>query len=98
MGVSLPQAHLTWETKSWEAGGKTYSHHRPTLEISGSPKRSRFDPVLLSTASFMASLEMKRWCATVCPAWREGWFAAGCHDLGYNLDWWAADWSTRARL
>ena len=41
---------------------------------------------------------MKRWCATVCPIWREGWFGAGCRDLGYNIDWWQADWSTRAYL
>jgi hypothetical protein len=41
---------------------------------------------------------MKRWCATTCPVWREGWFAAGCRDLGYNLDWWEANWSTRAYL
>jgi hypothetical protein len=30
--------------------------------------------------------------------WREGWFAAGCRDLADNLDWWEADWSTRAYL
>src|SRR5260370_30149762 len=41
---------------------------------------------------------MKRWCATVSPLWREGWFAAGCHDLAWNLDWWEANWSTRAYL
>ena len=95
---SLPQTHLSWKTKTWEAGGKTYSHHRPILDVPNSSKRSRFDPALLSTASFRASLEMKRWCATACPVWREGWFAAGCRDLGYNLDWWEANWSTRAYL
>jgi hypothetical protein len=41
---------------------------------------------------------MKRWCAIVNPHWSEGWFAAGCRDLGGNLDWWQADWSTRAYL
>jgi hypothetical protein len=95
---SLPQMYLTWKTKTWEAGGKTYSHHRPILDVPNSSKKSRFHPALLSTASFRASLEMKRWCATTCPVWREGWFAAGCRDLGYNLDWWEANWSTRAYL
>ncbi len=95
---SMPQMYLNWKTKTWEAGGKTYSHHRPILDLPSSSKRNRFDPALLSTASFGASLEMKRWCATACPVWREGWFAAGCRDLGYNLDWWAANWSTRAYL
>jgi hypothetical protein len=41
---------------------------------------------------------MMRWCATVCPLWREGWFARGCRELGYNIDWWEANWSTRAYL
>jgi hypothetical protein len=95
---SLPETHLTWKTKRWEAGGQAYLHHYPILEVRGSPKESRFDPALLSTASFRTSLEMKRWCATVCPVWREGWFAAGCRDLGFNLDWWEANWSTRAYL
>jgi hypothetical protein len=95
---SFPQVNLTWNTKTWEAGGKTYSHHRPIVEIPNWSQRNRFDPVLLSLASFSASLEMKRWCATVCPMWREGWFAAGCRDLGFNLEWWEANWSTRAYL
>ena len=94
----LPQPHLTWNKETWVASGHTYSHHRLVLEVPESAKRSRFNPILLSTASFRASLPMKRWCATVCPAWREGWFAAGCHDLGFNLDWWEANWSTRAYL
>jgi hypothetical protein len=98
VGGSLPDTILTWKKKSWEASGQTYSHHYLILEVRGSPKLSRFDPALLSTARFGASLEMKRWCATVCPAWREGWFAAGCRDLGDNLDWWEAKWSTRAYL
>jgi hypothetical protein len=93
-----PEPHLTWKTKSWQASGRSYSHHYAVLEVPGSPKPNRFDPALLSTVSFGASLEMKRWCATVCPAWREGWFAAGCRDLAYNLEWWQADWSTRAYL
>jgi len=95
---SFPQANLAWNKKTWEAGGKTYSHHRPVPKIPNSSQRNRFDPVLLSMASFSSSLEMKRWCVTVCPRWREGWFAAGCHDLGFNLDWWEANWSTRAYL
>ena len=61
-------------------------------------KGGRFDPALLSIAHFRASLEMRRWCATVSPVWREGWFAAGCRDVGHNLDWWTADWSARAYL
>jgi hypothetical protein len=95
---ALPELHLTWKTKIRQASGRSYSHHYAVVEVPGSPKPSRFDPALLSTLSLGASLEMKRWCATVCPVWREGWFAAGCRDLAYNLDWWQADWSTRAYL
>jgi hypothetical protein len=95
---SLPQTKLAWETRSWESGGQTHSYHELTLNVPNSSKRSRFDPALLSTVSFGASLEMKRWCATGCPVWREGWFAAGCRALGNNLDWSSADWSTRAYL
>jgi len=94
----LPRPQLVWDKKTWVASGRTYFHHRLVREAPDAPKPSRFDPVLLSMASFRASLAMKRWCASVCPAWREGWFAAGCHDLAYNLDWWEADWSTRAYL
>jgi hypothetical protein len=98
MDRALPETRVTWHTNTWEASGKTYSHHRAIVEIPNAPKPSRFDPALLSTLSFRASLEMKRWCATVCPVWREGWFAAGCRDLSSNLDWWEADWSTRSYL
>ena len=95
---ALPELHLTWKKKEWQARGKSYSHNYAVVGARGSPEPNRFDPALLSTVSFGASLEMKRWCATVSPVWREGWFAAGCRDLAYNLDWWQADWSTRAYL
>jgi len=98
MSDARQEMHLSWKTKSWEVAGKTYFHHEPALTLPNSLKPSRFDPARLSMVSFFASLEMKRWCATVCPVWREGWFAAGCRDLGYNIDWWQADWSTRAYL
>ena len=97
-GGALPETRLTWATKTWEASGKTYSHHRAIVDVPNAPEPGRFDPAMLSTVSFHGSLEMKRWCATVCPVWPEGWFAAGCRDLAYNLDWWEADWSTRAYL
>jgi hypothetical protein len=89
---------LAWQTKRWEASGHTYSHHEPALVLDPPTTPSRFEPAMLSTAHFAASLEMRRWCATVCPVWREGWFAAGCRDLGMNIEWWQADWSTRAYL
>jgi hypothetical protein len=90
--------HLTWKKKTWEASGKTYSHNDPILEVKGERRQDLWDPLVLSTANLTVSLEMKRWCATVCPLWREGWFAAGCRELGFNLDWWYANWSTRAYL
>ena len=89
---------LVWKRRSWEAQGRTYFHHQPTLETEGLSKPDRFNPAGLTTASFRSTLEMKRWSATVSPHWREGWFAAGCCDLGNNLDWWEANWSTRAYL
>jgi hypothetical protein len=101
-GVGMSDARqemdLSWKTRSWVVDGKTYFHHNPILILPNSPKPDRFDPAGLSMVTFSASLEMKRWCATVCPVWREGWYAAGCHDLGNNIDWWEANWSTRAYL
>jgi hypothetical protein len=95
---TLPRLHLSWNVKSWEFESKTYRHHEPILEVLDSRPRSRFDPVILSTAGGRVSLEMLRWCATVCPLWREGWFAGGCRELGDNINWWEANWSTRAYL
>jgi len=89
---------VDWKKRSWVVQGQTYSHCEPLLKTEGLPEPSRFDPAGLTTAKFGASLEMKRWCATVSPHWCEGWFAAGCRDLGYNIDWHSADWSTRAYL
>jgi hypothetical protein len=98
-GAASPaRMRLVWKKRSWEAQGQTYFHHEPTLETEGLPKPSRFDPAALTTTSFRCTLEMKRWCATVSPHWLEGWFAAGCRELGSNLDWWEANWSTRAYL
>jgi hypothetical protein len=98
-GGPVPERiRLVWKKRSWEVEGRKYSYHQPLLETEGFPKPSRFDPAGLTTAHFGATLEMKRWCATVNPHWCEGWFAAGCRDLGSNLEWWQADWSTRAYL
>lgn len=98
-GASIPEHMLVvWKKKTWEASGRTYSYRYPLLEARDLPNLGRFDPAALTTAHFSATLEMKRWCATVNPHWSEGWFAAGCRDLGGNLDWWHADWSTRAYL
>lgn len=98
-GGGIPERMLiVWKKKTWEAGGRKYSYHYPLLEVNDLPNPSRFDPAGLTTAHFSATLEMRRWCATVNPHWSEGWFAAGCRDLGGNLDWWHADWSTRAYL
>jgi Family of unknown function (DUF6493) len=98
-GGALPiRMRLVWKKRSWEVQGRTYCYYQPLLETEGLPKPSRFDPAGLTTAHFGATLEMKRWCATVNPHWSEGWFAAGCRDLGSNLDWWQANWSTRAYL
>jgi hypothetical protein len=92
------QMRIIWKKKTWEASGRTYSHHYPLLEVKELPNPSRFDPAGVTTAHFSSTLEMKRWCATVNPHWSEGWFAGGCRDLGGNLEWWQADWSTRAYL
>jgi hypothetical protein len=98
-GGTVPQdMRIIWKKKSWEASGRTYSHHYALLEMEELPNASRFDPAALTTVHFNGTLEMKRWCATVNPHWPEGWFAAGCRDLGGNLEWWHADWSTRAYL
>ena len=98
-GGAVPEKiQLIWKKKSWEASGRTYSYHYPLLEVHELPNPSRFDPAGLTTAHFSSTLEMKRWCATVNPRWPEGWFAAGCRDLGGNLERWHADWSTRAYL
>jgi hypothetical protein len=92
------RTRLVWNKRTWEVQGKTYAYHQALLETEGSPPSSRFDPAALTAAAFRSTLEMKRWCATVSPRLCEGWFAAGCRELGSNLEWWEADWSTRAYL
>ena len=98
-GNTVPERmRVVWKKRSWEVERRKYSYYQALLETEGLPKPSRFDPAGLTTAHFEATLEMKRWCATVSPHGRDGWFAAGCRDLGSNLDWWEANWSTRAYL
>jgi hypothetical protein len=89
---------IRWKKRTWEASGSMYSHHVPSLVTEHLGTVNRFTPGLLSLAQCRESLEMKRWSASVCPHWREGWFAAGCRDLGYNIDWWEANWAHRAYL
>lgn len=91
-----PRLWISWLERSWTVEGKTYSHFDPALGSEGLPAPSRFEPAALTCALLPASLAMARWCATVSPRWREGWFAAGCRDVGDNIDWHQADWSTRA--
>lgn len=93
-----PHLRLVWSKETWTVDGKTYSYYSPALEGKGLPAPSRFEPAALTPYSFFATPEMKRWCATVSPRWLEGWFAAGCRDLGANIDWHEANWSTRAYL
>lgn len=98
-GCDAPvRSKIVWKKSSWEVDRRTYVHWKPTLEIEGVGEPSRFEPAALTLARLDEPLEMKRWCATVSPRWREGWFAAGCCHLGDNLNWHGADWSTRAYL
>jgi len=39
-----------------------------------------------------------RYAATVLPSSLESFFAAGCREIGNNLDWWEAQWQNRAYL
>jgi hypothetical protein len=89
---------LVWNKKTWEVKERTYHYYHTSLETDGLPKPSRFDPAALTAATLSVTPQMKRWCATVSPRWLEGWFAAGCRELGGNIEWWQADWSTRAYL
>jgi hypothetical protein len=41
---------------------------------------------------------VRAWAATVWPAGRESWLAAGALELCRNLDWWEARWGNRAYL
>lgn len=96
--AKLPQPRVTWTRRTWEVQGQTYAHYEPALAISNQRKASRFDPLSLATARPIQSPEMLRWCATVCPVWREGWYAAGCRAIGDNLNWDSALWANRAYL
>jgi hypothetical protein len=93
-----PRMEIRWRKRTWQASGTTYSHCSPSLVVEDSQPETRFSTCRLSLARLEASLEMRRWCTLVCPHWREGWFAAGCRDLGDNLDWWEARWANRAYL
>lgn len=89
---------LTWRKRTWEIQGQTYSHHEPSLLLAQTRPASRFDPAWLTLAKLRGSPELFRWCATVCPVWREGWFAAGCREIGFNLNWDSAIWANRVYL
>jgi len=87
---------VIWSKRTWEWESRTYSHVTGSLDRGGGDRAPT--PEVLAMATLWASLECKRWCATFDPYGIEGWFAAGCCELGGNLDWWQADWSTRAYL
>ena len=52
-------------------------------------------PAALTAAPGSQDAGMLRWCATVWPANRDGWFAAGALALARNLDWDSAQWENQ---
>lgn len=94
-----PTLRLQWKRRNWwTPEGKTVYHHKPSLDVANLDAPGRFAPEGLTFRPIRSSVEMKRWCSTVDPHAMERWFAAGCVELGDNIDWWEADWSTRAYL
>lgn len=89
---------LRWIRKTFEAYGK--EHERWDVEMESWP-RMEMDaalPAALTAAPGSQDAGMLRWCATVWPANRDGWFAAGALALARNLDWDSAQWENRAYL
>ncbi|MBS1826718.1 MAG: hypothetical protein JST93_15485 [Acidobacteria bacterium] len=55
-------------------------------------------PAALTAVPGVFDASMLRWCATVWPAHREEWFAAGALAIGRNLEWESAEWGNRVYL
>ena len=70
----------------------------PKLQMDAWPPPSRFEPARLTAIDVTSWVEMTRWCSTVSPRWRDGWFSAGCCAIASNIDWWEACWANRVYL
>lgn len=107
-------ARYEWrvETRSHEAGGKTYTNHDLLIETQPVPPEvpsSRL-AVLRHPPKPNARKHYRWWSfagidegairysATILPSDREAFFAEGARAIGNNLDWWEAQWQNRAYL
>lgn len=88
--------HLVWIGSAVAYNPLLCSHQRTHME--GWPPPSRFEPARLSAVDVAGWTEMTRWCSTVSPRWRDGWFSAGCCAIASNIDWWEACWANRVYL
>lgn len=89
---------LRWFTKTFEVLGKPVRRVQVEMESWPNPEMDSARPAALTAVPGTLDPAMLRWCATVWPANREAWFAAGSLALARNLDWDSPVWANRVYL
>ncbi|RTQ36606.1 hypothetical protein EJP69_02350 [Variovorax gossypii] len=95
-------ARCTWSVSSRSStyDGKTYVHHDFLLASVAVHQDTPHALVAVRRAGIEGDYDeaLLRYAATVLPSSLESFFAAGCREIGNNLDWWEAQWQNRAYL
>ncbi len=89
---------LRWFTKTYEVLGKPLRRVQAELESWPGAEMDCAKPAALTAVPGTQDPAMLRWCATVWPAHREAWFAAGSLALARNLDGESPTWANRIYL
>lgn len=93
-----PEFQLTWRTETRHYFNEDHTHWIVALEPSREISRKACFPGDLTSNPGTQDAPMLRWCATVWPGNREGFYAAGAQAIARNLDWWSAEWGNRVFL
>lgn len=93
-----PEFQLNWRTETRSFFGEDHTQTIIGLEPSREISRKTGFPGDLTSEPGTQDAPMLRWCATVWPGNREGFYAAGAQVIARNLDWWSAEWGNRVFL
>jgi len=95
-------ARYTWSVSSRSStyDGRTYVHHDFLLKSATVHPDTPHALAAVRRAGLEGTYDeaLLRYAATVLPSSLESFFAAGCREIGNNLDWWEAQWQNRAYL
>ncbi len=97
-GWGAPEFQLHWRTETRSFFGEDHTQTIIGLEPSREISRKTGFPGDLTSNPGTQDTPMLRWCATVWPGNREGFYAAGAQVIARNLDWWSAEWGNRVFL